>query len=237
MFEPLQTGRSSARSVWTTALSFAVQGAGIVVLVLIPLLYTSAIPFLRVGEPLSLPPSAHHHLVRLVTENSEHHAAAQPSHGPLVAPTSIPPQIASGPEPAPAPETADDGPEPSGVLDGPSSRESNLPPGLFRPAPPPVTHAPVIHAVSVVELGSLERKVQPIYPAAARIARVQGDVVLRALIDTRGEVAQIQVMRGNPLLVAAAVDAIRQWRYKPYRLNGQWIEVETEITVHFTLDR
>ena len=83
--------------------------------------------------------------------------------------------------------------------------------------------------------GSLIHPVQPEYPPLAKQARVEGTVVLRAVIDREGKIENLQVLSGHPMLVAAALKAVQQWRYRPYRLNEQPIEVETLITVHFTL--
>ena len=83
--------------------------------------------------------------------------------------------------------------------------------------------------------GLLERKVQPIYPAEARSMRLQGPVVLQAVIDEVGKVRNLRTVSGDSVLARAAMDAVRQWRYQPYRLNGQPVEMPTEITVNFTL--
>jgi len=77
--------------------------------------------------------------------------------------------------------------------------------------------------------------VQPNYPALARSARVQGSVVLRAVISRAGTIENLQVLSGHPLLTSAAIDAVRQWRYRPYILNGEPVEVETQVTVNFLL--
>ena len=83
--------------------------------------------------------------------------------------------------------------------------------------------------------GSLIYRVQPEYPPLAQQARIQGTVLLHAVIDREGKIENLQVLGGHPLLVKAALKAVQQWRYRPYYLNGQPVEVETEITVHFTL--
>jgi periplasmic protein TonB len=83
--------------------------------------------------------------------------------------------------------------------------------------------------------GSLIHQVQPQYPTLAKQARIQGTVVLRAIIDREGKIEKLQVLSGHPMLAEAAVRAVQQWRYRPYYLNEQAVEVETEITVHFTL--
>jgi protein TonB len=79
------------------------------------------------------------------------------------------------------------------------------------------------------------RKVIPVYPPLARQARISGTVQLAGVVDRYGTVSSLQVVSGHPLLVEAALDAVRQWRYSPTLLNGQPVEVTAPITVHFTL--
>jgi len=86
-----------------------------------------------------------------------------------------------------------------------------------------------------VTKGLLIHREEPTYPVLARSARVQGEVVLSAVIDTNGQITNLQLVSGHPMLVPAAISAVKQWRYKPYLLNGQPVEVETTITVIFTL--
>ena len=83
--------------------------------------------------------------------------------------------------------------------------------------------------------GNLIYRVQPQYPALARQARVQGIVVLHATISREGRIENLQVVSGPPLLVKSAIDAVLQWRYRPYYLNNEPVEVETQVTVNFTL--
>ena len=83
--------------------------------------------------------------------------------------------------------------------------------------------------------GNLIYRVQPQYPALARQARVQGIVVLRAMISREGRIENLQVVSGPPLLVKSAIDAVLQWRYRPYYLNNEPVEVETQVTLTFTL--
>jgi TonB family protein len=86
-----------------------------------------------------------------------------------------------------------------------------------------------------VSQGLMERKVPPIYPEAARKAHVQGSIVTLAHISTEGTIKNLFVLSGEPPLTQAALDAVSQWRYKPYLLQGNAVEVETQITVNFTL--
>jgi protein TonB len=83
--------------------------------------------------------------------------------------------------------------------------------------------------------GNLLHRVQPVYPDIARVARIQGTVRLRAIVGKTGRIENLNLLNGHPMLVKAALDAVKQWRYRPYLLNGEPIEVETEITVNFIL--
>ena len=97
--------------------------------------------------------------------------------------------------------------------------------------------APAVHTIRVSHIseGNLIRKVQPVYPPLARAARIQGEVVLQAMISKEGTIENLQVVNGHPMLAGAAIDAVRQWRYRPYILNNDPVEVETQITVKFSL--
>jgi protein TonB len=86
-----------------------------------------------------------------------------------------------------------------------------------------------------VTKGLLIHREEPTYPPLARAARVQGEVVLNAVIDVNGQIQNLQLVSGHPMLVPSAIAAVKQWRYKPYLLNGTPVEVETTITVIFTL--
>lgn len=83
--------------------------------------------------------------------------------------------------------------------------------------------------------GYLVHKVEPAYPPMARTARIQGPVELRAIISKEGTIENLRVVSGHPMLAQAALDAVRQWRYRPYILNGAPVEVETEVIVKFVL--
>jgi len=100
-------------------------------------------------------------------------------------------------------------------------------------ARPPAPVAPI--RVSRMSEGNLIRKVQPAYPALARTARIQGAVVLQAVISKQGAIENLKVLAGHPMLVSAAIEAVSQWRYRPYILNSEPVEVETQITVNFSL--
>lgn len=106
---------------------------------------------------------------------------------------------------------------------------------LRKPTPPP--HPAPLHMSEGVMEAALIYKVQPSYPALARAIHLAGTVRLRAIIAADGTIRQVDVISGNPLLIQSAVAAVRQWRYRPTRLNGEAVEVETLITVNFVLDQ
>ena len=223
---------------WSTLASFALQGLFASGLLLLPLLYTQALPRLHLMESaiLSPPPGpapAVPHLQHMSASSSNMigHSLMMPSH--------IPSSIATfhDDEAPPAPEIGDGfsvsgGTGPAGarnpVFEGLGNGEGYVPP------PPPAASGPHIRVSHMME-GNIVHRVEPLYPPLARQARIQGSVVLRAVIDREGKINNLQILSGHPLLVQAAMDAVRQWRYRPYVLNEQPIEVETQITVNFTL--
>jgi TonB family protein len=81
--------------------------------------------------------------------------------------------------------------------------------------------------------GILDHRVNPIYPPGALAMKLEGDVVLAAVITKTGQVRDLKLVRGSPVLARAAMDAVKQWHYQPYRLNGEPLESQTEITVQF----
>jgi periplasmic protein TonB len=224
---------------WTTLASFALQGFLLSVLLLLPLLYTQALPHLHLMETgiLSPPPGP--------PPATAQARRANPSPSNLIGhilmmPSRIPNAIATlhEDEVLPTPELGDGslvagGTGPAGarnpVLDGLGNGPGVIPPPPRAPSAP---SPPVSHMME----GNLLLRVQPVYPPLAREARIQGSVVLQAVIDRDGKIKNLQVLSGHPMLVQAAVDAVRRWRYRPYVLNEQPIEVETQITVKFTLE-
>jgi protein TonB len=105
---------------------------------------------------------------------------------------------------------------------------SNLP-------PPPKPTQQRIRVGGNVQSAKMIRQVQPIYPQIAKTAHVSGTVLLHAIISKDGSVQELQYVSGPPLLMKAAMDAVREWRYQPTLLNGEPVEVETTISVIFSL--
>jgi TonB family protein len=102
-------------------------------------------------------------------------------------------------------------------------------------APPPQPEGSLRSIPAGVMEGNLVYKVDPVYPPTAKAAHVQGIVVLHALISKTGVVEDLKVVSGAPMLTGSAIDAVRQWKYTPYMLGGETMEVQTTITVNFTL--
>jgi protein TonB len=140
--------------------------------------------------------------------------------------------------------SADPNPEPPGIGVGPGLSEPGIPNGfsdgrpieIARPPQPPTQTRTVVRNASVME-AMLVHRVEPDYPSIAKTIRLSGTVVLRARIGTDGEVHELETVSGNQILADAARRAVTQWRYRPTMLNGQAVEVETQITVNFVLNR
>ncbi len=129
------------------------------------------------------------------------------------------------------------GEEPAPQLPGPlavaSANDSSLN-GLM--AASPSLPKPALASLRIsqgVSQGLLIKRVQPKYPQAALAAHTQGAVQIQAFINKEGSVVNLKVLSGDPVLARAALEAVRQWRYKPYYLDGQPVEIETQITVNF----
>ncbi len=233
MFNTLEsTWDESARRGRAALASFVMQALGLSVLLAIPFLTIQGPPKLRwFDEPTLAPPSAPAPPVHRQQASHSSNLSGEPL---LRAPT-IPGTIAHLNE-QPVASSPDVGN--LGVEGGTGTRGR----GVFNsigtsveiaPPPPPALTQPL--KVSHLSEANLLHRVQPTYPPLARQARVQGPVELQAIISKRGTIENLVVVRGHPMLATAAVEAVRQWRYRPYLLNNEPIEVETEITVNFVL--
>jgi len=151
----------------------------------------------------------------------------------LLAPRAIPREVTVIKEEAPPPDLSS---AQNGVFGGLAGQGIMVGTPVAALPPPPKATAPVrIKQGGNVTAASIISQTKPVYPALARQARIQGNVVLHAIIDKDGDVAQLEVVSGHPLLVQSALDAVKQWRYKPTLLNGDPVEVDTTITVTFTM--
>ena len=221
---------------WTVLVSTIIQATILFVLVLIPLIYTEALPkamlsTLLIAPPPPPPPPPPPQPVKTIVKP----VARLIQSGKLMQPRAIPKEVAVFKE-AELPPDVINNQNQGGVFGGIPGQ--GLMVGSSGPAlpPPPKAAAPSrIKQGGNVTAASIVTQTRPLYPALARQARIQGNVVLHAIIDKDGKVAQLEVISGHPLLVQAALDAVKQWRYKPTLLNGDPVEVDTTITVTFTM--
>jgi periplasmic protein TonB len=227
------------RRLSTTILSFALQVGLIGVLILIPLIYTDALPkgnlmtFLVAPPPPPPPPpppaAAPVKVVRAVSEVVN---------GQLRTPTKIPDKVQMIKEEEAPPDLGAGG-VPGGVPGGiPGGSAGGVIGGIISSTPvavPKVATPQRVRVSSGVSTGLLIKKVQPNYPQLAKQARIQGTVVLQAEISKDGTIQNLQLISGHPMLAPAAIEAVKQWRYKPYLLNGEPVAVETQVVVNFSL--
>jgi protein TonB len=234
-------GKLKTRRGWTSLLSFILQAMIIGVMVLIPLIFTEALPkaqlmtFLVAPPPPPPPPPPAAAPVKIV-----HQVQTDIVNGQLRTPTKIPKKVEMIKEDeAPPPVMAATGVVggvPGGVPGGSMGGVlGSIASAGAVVAMPKIATPQRVRVSSGVQSGLLIRKVQPTYPPLARQARIQGTVVLQAQISKTGDIENLQLVSGHPMLAPAAIEAVKQWKYKPYLLNGEPVEVETTVQVNFSL--
>ncbi|HMD42173.1 MAG TPA: energy transducer TonB [Candidatus Acidoferrum sp.] len=244
MFEEMVVSTSAAKKTnkpWTVLLSMALQVGLLAIFILIPLIYTEALPktlmsSILLAPPPPPPPPPPPAAVQVVHVKPVAHLMDA---GKLVAPKVIPKDIKIIKEDEAPPDMGGvSGGVPGGVAGGSmggvlggviGGAGSSLAP------PPPKATPKRIMVGGNVQAAHLVNRVQPSYPPLARQTRISGTVKLHAIIGKDGTVRELQVVSGHPLLVQSALDAVRQWRYQPTLLNGDPVEVDTEIDVIFSL--
>jgi protein TonB len=158
--------------------------------------------------------------------------------GQLRTPTKIPEKVQMIKEEEAPPDLGAGG-VPGGVPGGiPGGSAGGVIGGIISSTPVAVPKVATPQRVRVsqgVSQGLLIRRVQPNYPPLAKQARIQGQVVLQAEISKDGTIQNLQLISGHPMLAPAAIEAVKQWRYKPYLLNGEPVAVETTVLVNFSL--
>jgi protein TonB len=251
MFDAIGVSEGT-RKPWTVAVSFAGQAVLIGLAILAPLVSTERLPHGRSLGDLFLP---------LEPPRALPHRAPQPAAKPsnmvppqitpkgLVLPTKIPdkPVILQDPESIAG---ADAGVGvPGGFGDSTGSGNSVIDSLLGARAAPPLQSIPVVKQVAppalpkrirlggIVEESKLLSGPPPAYPPLARQARIEGTVRLEAVISRDGTILNLRAVSGHPLLIPAALAAVREWVFRPTSLNGDPVEVATEIEVHFTLQK
>jgi periplasmic protein TonB len=216
---------------WTVALSASVQVIILGILILIPLIYTEALPngmlstFLVAPPPPPPPPPPAAAVKEIVRPR-----IVQPEK--MVAPTVIPKKVVI--EKDAAPDVGAGVAGGVGVIGGTGNVLGGIIGGAPPPPPRPAVTGPVRVGGNVMAAKAIDRP-SPEYPAIAKAAHVQGTIVLHAIIAKDGTVQDLQYISGPPLLMKAAMDAVKQWRYQPTELNGEPVEVDTTIQVIFTL--
>jgi len=226
-----------SRLGFTTLTSFGLQIVVVAFLLVLPLLRPMGLPLLRqlstpisLGRPLAEAPSVRPHAATSVI------APENPANLVFRAPSRIPNSIAMETDVAPL-GIGSLGPALPGNAVGNADGVANVLSSNSHPLMPVVKPAVRIAPlrISHISEGNPIRQVQPNYPPLARTARIQGTVVLQALISKQGSIENLKVLTGPPMLVPAAIEAVKHWRYRPYVLNNEPVEVETQITVNFNL--
>lgn len=236
MFDEMveSTKKKKTKKIWTVWLSAAVELIVLGILILIPLIYTSALPKTLMSTflvappppPPPPPPPAEIKVIKVLPKFIQQ--------GKLQAPTVIPKKIQMIHEEA-QPDVGMVGGVPGGVPGGSAGGVlGGIIGGVPSLAPPPKPPERIRIGGNVMA-ARLINQVKPVYPAIARTARIQGTVVLHGLIGKDGTVKEIQFISGPPLLMRSCMDAVRQWRYSPYLLNTEPVEVDTTIQCVFNM--
>jgi protein TonB len=241
MVESTVASKKRTKQRYTVALSMVAQVAFLAILILIPLIYTEALPrtlmsSILLAPPPPPPPPPPPAAVQVVKIKPVAHLMEA---GKLVAPKVIPKDVKIIKEEEQPPDMGAGiaGGVPGGVAGGSMGGVIG---GVIGGAgsggpPPPKPTATRTRVGGAVQAAKLVNRVQPVYPPLARQTRISGTVKLHAIIGKDGNVQKLEVESGHPLLVQAALDAVRQWRYQPTLLNGEPVEVDTEIDVIFSL--
>jgi periplasmic protein TonB len=232
-------GRLKTKRGVTTVFSFGLQVALVGILVLLPLLFTEALPktqlmtFLVAPPPPPPPPPPPAAAVKVVKQ-----VQTDIINGQLRTPSKIPEKVQMIKEEEAPPPVASMAGVVGGVPGAAGGQLGGVIGGIISSTPVAVPKVATPQRVRVsqgVTQGLLIKKIQPAYPPLARQARIQGAVLLQAEISKEGTIENLRLISGHPMLAPAAIEAVKQWKYKPYILNGEPVEVETQITVNFTL--
>ena len=249
MFKDLieSSSRGGSRDKRSLFVSGAVHAILVLVLIIVPLVHydTLPAPISYVGLPPASPPPSPPPLPAAPLPNVKVRKVAEVAVSSLMEPATIPIGI---------PELRDDIPDistiatsryglPGGIPGGdvgaigdyqPSAVLEYIP--AVAPPPPPAAAKKPIRVASTLQTSKLIRRITPDYPPLAKQARVEGMVMLQVLVDETGNISEINIIRGHPLLVQAAVDAVKEWKYSPTLLNDEPVAVIATVTVNFVLN-
>jgi len=233
-------GRLRTKRGRFSIIAFVLQIGIIIVMILVPLIFTEALPrtqlmtFLVAPPPPPPPPPPAAAPVKIVKV-----IQTDIVNGQLRTPTKIPQTVKMIREDEPPPPVMATAGVVGGVPGGvPGGSMGGVIGSVLSSTPvsvPKIATPQRIRVSSGVSQGLLVRRVQPSYPPLARQARIQGVVILQAQISKEGNIENLQLISGHPMLAPAAIEAVKQWKYRPYLLNGEPVEVETQVQVNFTL--
>ena len=233
-------GKLKTKRGYTSIISFILQFGIIGVMVLIPLIFTEALPksvqlgFLVAPPPPPPPPPPAAAPVKIVKV-----IQTDIVNGQLRTPTKIPQKVQMIKEDEAPPPVMATGGVVGGVPGGiPGGQMGGVLGSVLSTVPvavPKMSTPQRVRVSSGVSTGLLIRKVPPTYPPLARQARIQGTVILQAQISKTGDIENLTLVSGHPMLAPAAIEAVKQWKYRPYLLNGEPVEVDTQVQVNFTL--
>ena len=232
------SGKLKSRSRYWMFATLAFNLAILAALILLPLLHPAALPRTAMTALLIAPPPPPAAPRPVPTEVVRQTKAVAPLNA-MVAPAKVPRKVDLTKEPPPLAAS-------TGVMSGTSLASNGVAEGVMSAIS--LSNAPVVVAKqpdkpkqpsrinisSGVAAGAILTKTAPTYPAIAKAAHVSGAVLLHAIISKAGTIESLQVVSGPEMLRANALDAVRQWRYRPYLLNGEPTEVDTTITVKFS---
>src|SRR3989454_2556132 len=227
---------------WTVLVSMLFQCLFLFIMILIPLIYTEALPKAMMATMLTAPPPPPPPppppaIAQVVHVKPQAHLMDA---GKLMAPKVIPKDVKIIKEDAePDMSAGMSGGVPGGVAGGSMGGVlGGVIGGMGGAPPPPKPHQPgPLRVGGNVQAARIVNRVQPVYPPLARQTRISGTVRLHAIIGKDGAITSLEVLSGHPLLQQAALDAVRQWRYQPTLLNGDPVDVDTTIDVIFSLNQ
>jgi len=254
MFEQTFVNTGKTKTTWAVFASFAGQIVFVGILIILPMIFFEQLPGAQLisslvappPPPPPPPPPAAAPPVKLVKVIPRQFDA-----GRLMAPKSIPKEVATIREDELPPPTTGVGGVVGGVPGGVAGGAVGGVlggiiggvPSAAPPPPPPPKKVEVAAAPQRIQIGGsvqqakLVRQPHPVYPPLAKQARIQGTVKLTAIISKDGTIQHLEVISGHPLLVPSALEAVKQWVYQPTLLNGEPVEVITQIDVNFTLSQ
>ena len=218
------------RRRWPMATAFTVQMLVVSALVAVPLLSATILPIMRPSMPVPLSYEKPAPIPQQAQPAGRSHGTSAPTHDIVIMSVGHP-QITWGNA---SRNKESQGSDPTPCFDAHCVAVSSGPPNLLpigTTIKPPRPSGPV--RMSHMDEGQLINRVIPVYPPMAGRTGVQGEVKLHAIIARDGTIQSLSVISGHPMLTMAAMEAVQQWRYRPYVLNGEAVEVDTYITVNF----